>query len=68
MTTSVATPAGSIVPPRVGRVLLIVCWLAVVYGTAATVPHLPSARGIAAWLSTFLFLGAFTLAVERQPP
>lgn len=41
------------------------CWLAVVYGMAATVPHIPSGRGIAAWISTAVFLGTFTVAVER---
>jgi signal transduction histidine kinase len=32
---------------------------------AAVVPHLPSVRGIAAWISTLVFLVTFTVAVER---
>jgi signal transduction histidine kinase len=67
MASPTATPPGSIVPPRVGRVLVIACWLSVVYGTAAVVPHVASARGIAAWISTAIFLAAFTIAVERPP-
>jgi signal transduction histidine kinase len=45
--------------------MLIACWLAVVYGIAGTVPHVFSARGIALWLSTVVFLGTFSLAVMR---
>ncbi|HEX6509039.1 MAG TPA: sensor histidine kinase [Chloroflexota bacterium] len=59
------TPQGSIVPPRVGRALLIACWLTVVYGMAAAVPHVSSVRGVAAWISTVIFLGAFSYAVTR---
>lgn len=57
--------AGSIVPPRVGRVLLMACWLSVLYGTASVVPHPAGLRGIAAWVSSLVFLLTFTLAVER---
>src|SRR5947209_1550668 len=63
--STMTTPPGSIVPPRVGRVLLIACWLAVVYGMAATVPHVLTARGMAAWISTFVFLGTFSFVVTR---
>jgi signal transduction histidine kinase len=63
-TTTMLTP-DSIVPPRVGRVLLVVCWLSVAYGMAAVVPHVPSVRGIAAWTSTAIFLMTFTLVVQR---
>jgi len=60
------TPPGSILPPRVGRALLIACWLAVVYGMAAAVPHVLSLRGIGAGTSTLIFLGAFSFAVMRS--
>jgi signal transduction histidine kinase len=65
MASPAVTAPGSIVPLRVGRVLLIACWLAVAYGMAAVVPHVPSLRGIAAWISTLIFLGAFSFAVTR---
>jgi signal transduction histidine kinase len=63
--TRIMSPPDSIVPIRVGRVLLVVCWLAVIYGMAAVVPHVPSVRGIAAWTSTAIFLATFTLVVQR---
>ena len=68
MTSTAVTmpPPGSIVPSRVGRALLIACWLSVVYGMAAVVPHVPSVRGIAAWSATLVFLLTFSLAVERR--
>ncbi|HLJ69244.1 MAG TPA: sensor histidine kinase [Chloroflexota bacterium] len=59
------TATGSILPSRIGRALLVACWLAVVYGTAAVVPHLALARATAAWIGTVAFLGSFTLVVER---
>ena len=58
-------PQGSIVPPRAGRVLLVVCWLAVLYGTVAVIPHPLGARGVGAWIAVAVFLLTFTRAVER---
>jgi signal transduction histidine kinase len=43
----------------------MVSWLAVVYGTAAVVPHIQDVRGIGAWISTVIFLVTFSLAVTR---
>jgi signal transduction histidine kinase len=59
------TASDSIGPPRVGRILLIACWLAVVYGVAETVPGVRTGRGLATWISTFVFLGSFSLVVTR---
>ena len=60
------TTSDPIVPPRVGRVLLIACWLTVVYGTAETVPRVLTGRGFAAWISTVVFLGTFSFVVTRS--
>jgi signal transduction histidine kinase len=65
MMTSVATRAeSSIVPKRVGRVLLVACWIAVLYGAAQASPH-PSGPGLyGLWISAAVFLLTFTVAVE----
>ncbi len=63
--TSTRASQDSLVPPRVGRVLLVVCWLAVAYGTAAVVPRLSTLRGAGAWIATVVFLLTFTAAIER---
>jgi signal transduction histidine kinase len=60
------TTPGSIVPPRVGRVLLMACWLTVVFGMAETVPRVLTGRGLAAWISTAAFLGTFSFVVTRS--
>lgn len=57
---------GSIVPLRVGRVLLLLLWLAVLYGTAVAVPHLAGVRSIGAWAAALVFLTTFTVAIERS--
>ena len=58
--------AGWIVPPRVGRALLIACWLGVLYGTAAVVSHPATLRGITAWACALVFLVTFTVALQRH--
>jgi hypothetical protein len=52
------TASDSIGPPRVGRILLIACWLAVVYGVAETVPGVHTSRGLAGGISTINVLGS----------
>jgi signal transduction histidine kinase len=64
-TPATPMPPDSILPPRVGRVLLLVSWLAVIYGTAAVVPHVPGLHGIGAWICTLVFLGTFSLVVTQ---
>jgi signal transduction histidine kinase len=55
----------SIVPRRAGRVLLVCCWLVVIYGTVAAVPLPARPREIVAWVATVVFLLSFTVAIER---
>src|SRR5437588_790106 len=62
----VMAPRGSIVPLRVGRALVALCWLVIIYGTLVSVPHHSSLRVAGAWIATAIFLTAFTVAVERQ--
>lgn len=66
MATALRTTASdSIVPPRVGRVLLAICWLTVAYGTFEADRHPSGIRGVGAWIAALLLLLTFTLAVER---
>lgn len=58
-------PPSPIVPLRVSRALLVVCWLAVAYGTAAAAPHPTGLRAIGAWTATLIFLLTFSAAIER---
>ena len=59
---------GSLLPHRVGRVLVGVTWLAVVESVATQVPHPSGVKGLAAWAGTIGFLIAFPLAYERTGP
>lgn len=56
---------GSIIPLRVRRVLVAVCWLVVINGTAAAVSPHDGARTVIDWIATAVFLLSFTVAVER---
>lgn len=60
-----ATSSDSIVPRRVGRVLLVCCWAVVLYGTTVAVPHPAAPREIGAWVGALVFLLSFTAAVEH---
>jgi signal transduction histidine kinase len=68
--TLVAQPVmahrGSIIPLRVGRVLVAVCWLVVINGTAAAASPHGGTRAVVDWIATAVFLVTFTIAVERS--
>ncbi len=65
MEFSTKASTDSIVPVRVGRVLVAACWVAVAYGTASAVPRLATFHDVVAWIIALIFLITLTAAVER---